>query len=166
MADIYYKIAKTDSVTRQMRQISSEMADVAESLKEQREVASEVEKQINDRKKEVIDIQQEVKNHNTQAITVLRIFSCVVFAFTGGFSMITSSLNNLSRLSKQKSFLFFSVLLVLCTALIDTIYMLLRAARNYSSTSQGHLSGFVICNVICCIFAIGLFLLFLFCSFP
>lgn len=156
MADIYYKLTQTDLIRDQMSETISGVREVADSLKEQQKAVEEMGEQLKIRRQEVEEIQIDVKNHNTQAITVLSIFSCVVFAFTGGFSLITGALGVLPETTRTKAPFLVGILLMLSTVLVDTVYMLLRAAKHYSNTTNGHLRGFVICNAICAVIAFGL----------
>ena len=148
MADIYYKLTQTEQLNQQLSTVVQGIRDVGETIHQQKEEAEKVREELKQRKQEVDDIQLDVKNHNTQAITVLSIFSCVVFAFTGGFSLITGSLNVLGSISRHKALLLVGILLMLTLALGDTIYMLLRAARHYSNDKQGHLRSFISINII------------------
>ena len=67
---------------------------------------------------------------------------------TRGFSFITGALNVLGSITRAKSLLLIGILLLLSLVLVDTIYMLLRAARHYSSDKQGHLRSFVATNIV------------------
>ena len=167
MADIYYKLTETDQLNQQLGTVVQGIREVGETLRQQKEEAERVGEELKLRKKEVDEIQLDVKNHNTQAITVLSIFSCVVFAFTGGFSLITGSLNVLGSITRAKSLLLVGILLLLSLVLVDTIYMLLRAARHYSSDKQGHLRSFVAVNIVVGLMAAVIMLMyFVPCWFP
>ena len=148
MADIYYKLTKAGQLQEQIQSVKKEIEDANSQIQAQKEEAKQVSKDLGARKKEVEEIQTDVKNHNTQAITVLSIFSCVVFAFTGGFSLLAGSLGVLDNISRRKSFLLIGILTMLCMVLVDMIYMLLRAARHYSSGRQGHLGLFIFANIV------------------
>lgn len=160
MADIYYKLTQTSQLNETMSFIIQGVTDTAQKIEKQKEEADRVGKELEQRKQEVDEIQLEVKNHNTQSITVLSIFSCVVFAFTGGFSLITGSLNVLSEISRSKALLLIGILMMLSLVLSDTIYMLIRAARHYSNDKQGHLWPFVVINVIVGMLAAFIMLLY------
>lgn len=148
MADIYYKLTQTDQLNEQLSTVFQKINKVGETLQQQKEEAEKVGKELKLRKQEVDEIQLDVKNHNTQAITVLSIFSCVVFAFTGGFSLITGSLSVLGSITRERSLLLVGILFMFLLVLTDIIYMLIRAARHYSNDKQGHLRLFITTNTI------------------
>ncbi len=165
MADIYYRLTRADYLTNEVGKAIKSVNSLSESLKAQQDETQRIDEDLKKRKEEVEDIQLDVKNHNTQAITVLSIFSCVVFAFTGGFSLITGSLGLINDISKSKSLLFISVLLFLSLILSDSIYMLLRAARHYSNDKQGHLKSFIFINIIVSMFALVIYAAYLLSSY-
>lgn len=160
MADIYYKLTQTEQLNQQLGAVVQGIKEVGETLQQQKEEAEKVGEELKQRKQEVDEIQLDVKNHNTQAITVLSIFSCVVFAFTGGFSLITGSLNVLGSISRFQALLMVGILLMLALVLTDTIYMLLRAARHYSNDKQGHLKSFIAINIIVAVIAVAILIMY------
>lgn len=162
MADIYYKLTRTKELNQQLEGVVQGIREVASTLRLQETEAKRVGEELEKRKKEVEEIQLDVKNHNTQAITVLSIFSCVVFAFTGGFSLLTGSLGVLNGISRSKSFLLLGILIMLSMVMVDTIYMLLRAARHYSSDQQGHLRAFITINIVGAVVALFIMSIYLF----
>jgi len=167
MANIYYRLTQTDELKEKTESLMIGIKEAADILKEQKQEAERVGEEIAKSENEVKEIRLEVKNHNTQSITVLSIFSCVVFAFTGGFSLIAGALNILPNITKTNSLLLIAILLMLSLLLADTVYILLRAARHYSSATQGHLTGFYIVNfALACLF-LFIILMYLFPSwFP
>ena len=156
MADIYYKLTMKDTINQKIQENMKGMQEIAFKLEKQQKVVEEVEQDIENRRKEIEDIQGDVRNHNIQAITVLSIFSCVVFSFTGGFSLISGALNILPNIPQIRTPLLVGVILLISIVLIDAIYMLLRAARHYTHDYQGHLVGFVVFNILGILIAFGL----------
>lgn len=84
---------------------------------------SQAEILIKDNTEKIQSQQEEIKNMNTQMVSVLGIFSAVVLAFFGGLSYFTSAFSNLNNIPLSKALMLASILgLVIC----DTIYMLLN----------------------------------------
>lgn len=78
---------------------------------------------IRDNVEKIQNQQDDIKNMNTQMVSVLGIFSAVVLAFFGGMSYFTSVFSNLNNIPLHKLLIIASILgLVIC----DSIYTLLN----------------------------------------
>lgn len=71
----------------------------AETIKEN---TSYLETNVNDLNSEIWDLKNQAESSNTQSITILSIFAGIVFVFTGGFSLISTALQNINSASVYK----------------------------------------------------------------
>lgn len=78
---------------------------------------------INDNASQIQKQQEEIKNMNTQMVSVLGIFSAVVLAFSGGMSYFSSTFSNLHNMPLYKTLLMASIMGLV---LFNTVYILLK----------------------------------------
>ena len=71
----------------------------AETIKEN---TSYLETNVNDLNSEIWDLKNQAESSNTESITILSIFAGIVFVFTGGFSLISTALQNINSASVYK----------------------------------------------------------------
>lgn len=109
-------------------------ADKVKSLQnEQKKTFDEITEKIDQSRKKEKELsdnlemaQEKIKNFDTQAVTILSIFSAIVFAFTGGFTMLGSAFGNLSGITRNESILLITLVLIVGCILVDIIYFLLH----------------------------------------
>ena len=70
-------------------------------------------------------IKRSMKKSNIQSVTILGIFSAVVFTFSGGFALIGSAFSGLNKISYCNAFLLIALVMLLSLTLIDVVYLLL-----------------------------------------
>lgn len=116
--------------TENVLQMSSE---VHSKQKEQEKAFEEITQKINESRtvEEELSVklkstQEKLKNFDTQSITILSIFSAIVFAFTGGFTMLGSAFTNLTGITRNESSLLIILVLIVGCVLVDIIYFLLH----------------------------------------
>lgn len=78
---------------------------------------------IKDNVSQIQKQQEEIKNMNTQMVSVLGIFSAVVLAFSGGMSYFSSTFSNLHNMPLYKTLLMGSIMGLV---LFNTVYILLK----------------------------------------
>lgn len=73
-----------------------------------------------------------MRRHNIDTIAVLSIFAGVVFAFTGGFTMLGNVFTSISTLEKEQTMFFLGCAMTLTVLLYDVIYMLMSFSRKFA----------------------------------
>lgn len=101
----------SDSTSSAQTKVDKLQSDYSKLLTDSRNIA-----------KKTTAAEKSIKDFNTQSITVLGIFSGIVMAFTGSFSLLGNALTNINAVSKYR--LFFMTLL-LGFVLFNTIFMLM-----------------------------------------
>ena len=96
-----------------------------DQLKDIKEQYYENNKRIGNATKELNDLEKRIDGFNTQSITILSIFTAIVFSFTGGFTMLGNALSNLDGINRNESIILISVILIIGCLLMDIVYFLL-----------------------------------------
>lgn len=110
-------------VAEQVKSQQGEQKKIFDEITEKIEQSRKKEKELSDN----LEVAQEkIKNFDTQAVTILSIFSAIVFAFTGGFTMLGSAFGNLSGITRNESILLITLVLIVGCILVDIIYFLLH----------------------------------------
>lgn len=82
------------------------------------------------------DLQNKMDSSNTQSITILSIFAGIVFVFTGGFSLISTALQNINNASIYKLTFVLSLVGILIFNLIFLFfYMIAKLTEKNISSS-------------------------------
>lgn len=106
--------------------------------------ATKAMKDSEDAVKKAKKVSTKVKEFNTQSITILSIFTAVVFAFTGGFTMLGSAFGNLKGISRSESLLLIALVLIVGCILLNVIYFLIYFIGRISEVPIG-----VSCHLDC-----------------
>lgn len=109
------------------------MSDSEDAVKKVTEVLKKAQKASDKAQK----ASAKVKEFNTQSITILSIFTAVVFAFTGGFTMLGSAFSNLIGISRNESLLLIALVLIVGCILLDVIYFLIYFIGRISDIRIG-----------------------------
>ena len=103
--------SKTNEIELQQQSLSDQYSDFGNNLKKAQ--------------CELQHMETRIDGFNTQSITILSIFTAIVFAFTGGFTMLGNAFSNLSGITRNESVLLISIVLIIGCILLDIIYFLL-----------------------------------------
>ena len=115
--------SRLGEITQVFEKIEEKQKSISEQQIQNEAIQKDVAEQLAKDKEQVTELSDEVRKHNIDTITVLSIFAGVVFAFTGGFTLIGNVLQVLAhfRWNKLRSFwgvqflfLFSSTMLFIC----------------------------------------------------
>lgn len=115
-----------------------------------------------DAKKKAAEVQQNVEHYHEQSISILGIFSAVVFAFMGGLSFSSGVLENFATVSMFRLII---TIVLLGFIVFNAIYILLRFILHiiYSNPTKKKCPGGVIAlNIALAIILIGTILSYAF----
>lgn len=118
-------------------QLSETMAKAMKDSEDAIKKATKAMKDSEDAVKKARKISAKVKEFNTQSITILSIFTAVVFAFTGGFTMLGSAFSNLIGISRNESLLLIALVLIVGCILLNVIYFLIYFIGRISDIRIG-----------------------------
>lgn len=136
--------------------ISSAEVSVSE-LEEKKSEFTEIGKDLDEERENVKEMLVKVRSHNIQTITTLSIFACIVFAFTGGFSIAANSLTAIMNIQRCNAPFFLACMLLLMLVLYDVIHMLLYFTHRLTlGDAKGKHYLFWVINAIGLLGAIGL----------
>lgn len=99
---------------------------------EREKLSKELHNQVKNINEDLKKNESQLRNFNAQSITVLSIFAGVVMAFTGGFSLLGSALNNINETGLFK--LTFVILLI-GFILFNTLFMLLYTISSITNNN-------------------------------
>lgn len=94
-------------------------------LEEKKSEFETIRKELSEKGENIKGLLDEVRSHNIQTVTTLSIFACIVFAFTGGFSIAGNSLTAIVNIKQSNAPFFLACMLLLMLVLYDVIHMLL-----------------------------------------
>lgn len=83
-------------------QADEKLKDVVIRANNIKEETSNLESSVSDLNNEIWDLKSQAESSNTQSITILSIFAGIVFVFTGGFSLVSTALQNINNASIYK----------------------------------------------------------------
>lgn len=109
--------------TKEAQQKQKEQERTFEEINQKIQQSKVVEKELSDKLKAT---QAKLSSFDTHSITILSIFSAIVFAFTGGFTMLGSAFSNLAGITRNESILLITLVLIVGCILVDIIYFLLH----------------------------------------
>jgi len=126
-------------------------------VQEQKELSDN----INAEKNNLNELRKKVDKQQIEAIGVISLFTGVVFAFTGGFTMIGNAFTNVTSITPHKSYFFLACIMCSGVFLYDIIHMLLHFAGKMASgdKSPNHRPFWVI-NIMGCIVVVLLLLFY------
>ena len=87
-------------------------------------------------------LEDEIKGQTVQSVTILGIFAGVVFAFSGGFSVLTSTLSNIHVISGKETLFFFSSALGIGCILYDVVFALMLFIGRYCDKEPKNIMEF------------------------
>ena len=95
---------------------------------------------IEDRRNDVNELTKKVDKNSIESVSMLSIFAGVVFAFTGGFTMLGNVFGNLHLMNRNSAFLLFACIAMVGMVMYDVIYLLLwfvnRLAHGANNTKH------------------------------
>ena len=116
-----------------------------------------IRKELSEKGENIKGLLDEVRSHNIQTVTTLSIFACIVFAFTGGFSIAGNSLTAIVNIKQSNAPFFLACMLLLMLVLYDVIHMLLYFTHRLTlGDAKGKHYLFWAINIIGLLGAIGL----------
>ena len=85
---------------------------------------------------------EKINEQTVQSVTILGIFAGVVFAFSGGFSVLTSTLSNIHVISGKETLFFFSSALGIGCILYDVVFALMLFIGRYCDKEPKNIMEF------------------------
>lgn len=85
---------------------------------------------------------RKINEQTVQSVTILGIFAGVVFAFSGGFSVLTSTLSNIHVISGKETLFFFSSALGIGCILYDVVFALMLFIGRYCDKEPKNIMEF------------------------
>lgn len=98
--------------------------------------------QFSDMDERLKDTNRKINDQTVQSISILGIFAGVVFAFSGGFSMLSSTLSNIHLISGEQTLFFFSTTLGIGCILYDVVFALMVFIGRYCDKEPRNIWGF------------------------
>lgn len=158
---VFVQLQAQQDTQDQLNDLLARAAKVQQSLDGYDVKAKKVQEDIDQKNSSLEKLQEDVTDVHTQLISVLSIFAAMAFIFTGGFTMLSGVFTALQNIEKHTAVLLASVLVFICTALIDSIWILVRSARKYMKDSNPIPRSFFWFTAIMCLLAVLLFGLYL-----
>lgn len=123
-------------------QLISEFPNISAKVTKIEETIEAANKAIEQYDTDVKDLKDQIKEQTVQSISILGIFAGVVFAFSGGFSMLSSTLNNIHLISGKQTLFFFSTTLGIGCILYDVVFALMVFVGRYCDKEPRNVWGF------------------------
>lgn len=144
-------------------QSKSEMENLRTEAQEHSKQVEKLLKDVENAKVEVENLQKDVQSHNTQAVTVLSIFSGIVFTFSGGITLLGNLFPSLASVAEIRTVYLLGAAACLCAVVLyDIIYMLLSYTNRLCSSESASQKGITAAvNIVGVVFAFLLFNLFM-----
>lgn len=158
---VFVQLQAAQQSREQLNDLLERVAEVQQSLDEYDAKEKEVRQGIDQKRKELDKLEEDIADVHAQSISVLSIFAGMAFIFTGGFTMLSGVFTALQSIDKHKAMLLASVLVFIGTVVIDAIWILIRSARKYMKGGDKLPPGFYVFTVLMCAIAIALFVLYL-----
>ena len=158
---VFLQLQVNQQSQEQLDELIQRTKQVHQSLLEYDVKANIVQEDIKKKKDALDKMEDDIANVHAQSISVLSIFAGMAFIFTGGFTMLSGVFTALQKIDKHTAVLLLSVLIFVCTALIDAIWILIRSARKYMKGGDKLPRGFYVFTILTCAIAIVLFALYL-----
>lgn len=159
---VFVQLQAAQQSQEQLNDLLKRSAEVQQALSEYEIKAEKLQEDIDKKNESLEELEKNVVDVHTQSISVLSIFAGMAFIFTGGFTMLSGVFTALQNIDKHTALLLASVLVFICTALIDAVWMLIRSARKYVKDNNPIPKSFFCFTVFMCAIAIGLFVLYIF----
>lgn len=122
----------------QLRKLKMSMSRTEEILKKY----PDIEKSVKNTEESIEAANKAIKEQTVQSVSILGIFAGVVFAFSGGFSMLSSMLNNIHLISGKQTLFFFSTTLGIGCILYDVVFALMVFIGRYCDKEPRNVWGF------------------------
>lgn len=87
---------------------------------------------------------KKISDQTVQSVSILGIFAGVVFAFSGGFSMLSSTLSNISCIRGSQTLFFFAAALGIGCILYDVVFALMLFIGRYCDKEPQNIMKFTI----------------------
>lgn len=136
----------------QIRKIRMSVSGMDDIIKQYPEISAKIDQVENqtervdeESKKALVNIEgirKEMKEQTVQSISILGIFAGVVFAFSGGFSMLSNTLSNLHQISGAQTLFFFASSISIGCVLYDVIFALLMFIGRYCEKEPRGIADF------------------------
>lgn len=155
VAEEYLKsVGALNTTIDSINSLKSDIEKAKSNLKISQEHLEEQQGKI-DAQQATIDMQQkEIGASHMQSISILSIFAGVVFAFSGGISLLGNAFSNLPDLTREQSFLFVATIFLIGCILYDVVYLLIHVATTYTRVQRPKLTCLtVLVNLISIIIA-------------
>ena len=113
------------------------------------------------------ELKEDLKNMNTQLVSVLGIFTGIVLSIFGGISLFSSIFNNINNVGKYRivfitaltGFILFNLISYMFS---EVSYLTGKSKALFSNLKQPHNIIYIICNIVLIIIMISIFVLWTF----
>lgn len=143
------------------RRIDEKQKQVAIEMNRLLQKNEDMQTKLDEKQEEIERIEQEVQKNNIQSISVLSIFAGVVFAFTGGFSILGNVFSNIAQISVDRASFFLACIILVGLILFDVVHLFLyfvdRLARGGTPNKY---KPYWIVNIILIVVVIFLMLIY------
>lgn len=119
-------INQNENAQKQLKEIRKQYDEYDEKLNSARD-------KLTNATVEIEQTKNRLDGFNTESVTILSIFTAIVFAFTGGFTMLGSAFSNLAGITRNESILLIVVVLIVGCILLDIVYFLLNFIGKMSN---------------------------------
>lgn len=110
-----------------------QVQETKQQLLRSNEEMNKAETRLGEMDKKLNNINSRLDSFNTQSVTILSIFTAIVFAFTGGFTLLGNSFSNLANINRNESIMLISLVIIIGCLLLDIIYFLLNFIGKLSN---------------------------------
>lgn len=122
----------------QLRKLKMSMSGTEKLLEEYPNIA----KSVKETETSIKAANKAIEEQTVQSISILGIFAGVVFAFSGGFSMLSSTLSNIHLISGKQTVFFLAATLGIGCILYDVVFALMMFIGRYCNKEPQHVFEF------------------------
>lgn len=124
----------------------NKLIDVKQQAAAMKEESSEISETIYEVSDQVWNLKNQVESSSTQSITILSVFAGIVFVFTGGFSLISTALQNINNASVYKLTFTLSFVGMLIYDLIYLFFFMVSRITQKDITASCYKTSSHICD--------------------
>lgn len=117
--------------------------------------------ELEEKKEDIKKLEEDVKRHNIQSVSVLSIFAGIVFAFTGGLSILGNVFSNIAQITVNRASFFLACIVLVGLILFDVIHLFLYFVDRLScgGTPKQYKPYWAV-NCVCIVVVIFLLLMY------
>lgn len=123
-------------------ELVSQFPEIASKVHTTENTIKEAQKNVEEYNESVKALNQKINDQTVQSVTILGIFAAVVFAFSGGFSVLSSTLSNISSITGKQTLFFFAASLGIGCILYDVVFALMLFIGRYCDKEPKNIMEF------------------------